>query len=577
MRRMVERAAFLVRRDHTLGNIMERLASVHGERHLVTEAHGGLDLSYMQAAKRVARWAGGIAVPGRARRRRRRSPPANGYQQLLLCLAVARAGCHPRPGERRHAPRRDRATSSTTPAPRFVLRSAHEVDGHEPLAQGGRRRRPATWPRSSTPRAPPASPRVRPSPTTPCSARSGRGALLPSQPAPRRGRRQPAGRPHHGVRHPARPGRRRRSPPGSPPASGRARSSTPSRSGGPSVFIGVPAMYRLMLEAGAADRDLGSIRVWGSGADVMPAELARQFKRMGATRAPARASATSARRRSPRATAWSRPAAGSPPRSARRSCRSALGDAMGFPIPGYRLRVVDDEGNDVGLGETGELLVKGPGVLRGYWHDEEATAAVLDADGLAAHRRPGPAGAARTIVLRRPQEGRRSCGAASRSTPSRSKPCSRTHPDVLEAAVVPPARRTAGRGARRRRSAWPTASASTTRARRPRPRAPGPLQGAGALHGGRRPCPAPGPTRSSGASSLSYFDETPPPEARPSPAARLQVDVQVPVDDLGGNRRRPAPDREKVADRPEPAGCWSVITKASASGSNVSGTRAAQG
>ena len=49
------------------------------------------------------------------------------------------------------------------------------------------------------------------------------------------------------------------------------------------VFIGVPAMYRMLLEAGAEDRDLTSIRVWASGADAMPADLARRFKKMGAT------------------------------------------------------------------------------------------------------------------------------------------------------------------------------------------------------------------------------------------------------------------------------------------------------
>src|SRR5690606_24075680 len=50
-----------------------------------------------------------------------------------------------------------------------------------------------------------------------------------------------------------------------------------------SAFMGVPAMYRTLLEAGAATRDLSSVRVWISGADVMPAELAKQFKRFGAS------------------------------------------------------------------------------------------------------------------------------------------------------------------------------------------------------------------------------------------------------------------------------------------------------
>src|SRR5437763_15010130 len=48
-------------------------------------------------------------------------------------------------------------------------------------------------------------------------------------------------------------------------------------------FVGVPAMYRMMLEAGAEERALRSIRLWASGADAMPADLVHRFKRMGAT------------------------------------------------------------------------------------------------------------------------------------------------------------------------------------------------------------------------------------------------------------------------------------------------------
>jgi len=44
---------------------------------------------------------------------------------------------------------------------------------------------------------------------------------------------------------------------------------------------------------------------------------------------------------------------------------------VGRPIRGMEVRVADD----------GELLIRGPGVFRGYWNDDAATAAVLDADG----------------------------------------------------------------------------------------------------------------------------------------------------------------------------------------------------
>ena len=45
------------------------------------------------------------------------------------------------------------------------------------------------------------------------------------------------------------------------------------------------------------------------------------------------------------------------------------------------MKVVDEEGREVGRGQTGELWVKGPGLLAGYHGDPEATAEVLTEDG----------------------------------------------------------------------------------------------------------------------------------------------------------------------------------------------------
>ena len=55
---------------------------------------------------------------------------------------------------------------------------------------------------------------------------------------------------------------------------------------------------------------------------------------------------------------------------------------VGPPIPGTECRLVDvDTGEDVGVREAGELLVRGPQVMRGYLNNPEATATAIDDEG----------------------------------------------------------------------------------------------------------------------------------------------------------------------------------------------------
>ncbi|MDM7858017.1 long-chain fatty acid--CoA ligase [Thiopseudomonas acetoxidans] len=54
---------------------------------------------------------------------------------------------------------------------------------------------------------------------------------------------------------------------------------------------------------------------------------------------------------------------------------------IGIPVPSTLCKVIDDDGNELPLGEPGELCVKGPQVMKGYWHNEEATHQMLDENG----------------------------------------------------------------------------------------------------------------------------------------------------------------------------------------------------
>ncbi|MEG3767292.1 long-chain-fatty-acid--CoA ligase FadD [Alteromonas sp. 14N.309.X.WAT.G.H12] len=51
--------------------------------------------------------------------------------------------------------------------------------------------------------------------------------------------------------------------------------------------------------------------------------------------------------------------------------------AIGMPVPSTEIRLLDDEGNDVPHGEAGEMWVKGPQVMKGYFNRPEATDEVL--------------------------------------------------------------------------------------------------------------------------------------------------------------------------------------------------------
>ena len=54
---------------------------------------------------------------------------------------------------------------------------------------------------------------------------------------------------------------------------------------------------------------------------------------------------------------------------------------VGYPLPGTALKCIDENGDEVAVGERGELCVKGPQVMKGYWNRPEATKESFTDDG----------------------------------------------------------------------------------------------------------------------------------------------------------------------------------------------------
>ena len=131
----------------------------------------------------------------------------------------------------------------------------------------------------------------------------------------------------------------------------------------PTIFPGVPTTYIAILRHPKLSKyDLGSIRACVSGAAPLPNEVRRAFDKITGGRIVEAYGLSEA---SPATHA--NPLAG------------PVKDCIGIPLPDTDAKLVDqdDASREVPGGRLGELAVRGPQVMKGYWNRPEETAAVL--------------------------------------------------------------------------------------------------------------------------------------------------------------------------------------------------------
>jgi len=139
------------------------------------------------------------------------------------------------------------------------------------------------------------------------------------------------------------------------------------------VFMGVPTLYvRMLAEASLNKAAVKNMRLFIAGSAPLLVETFTEWQQ--------RTGHTILERYGMSETAMltSNPYAADR-RYANQSERR--GGTVGFPLPGVSLRVCDDQGQQLPVGEIGAIQVKGPNVFKGYWRMPEKTTEEFTSDG----------------------------------------------------------------------------------------------------------------------------------------------------------------------------------------------------
>jgi len=125
------------------------------------------------------------------------------------------------------------------------------------------------------------------------------------------------------------------------------------------VIFGIPNIFRLIAQW-AAKEDFAHVRLFVSGGSSLPQEISEQFNKKIGKKVVEGYGLSEAS-----------PIVSLNPITKVKYC------SIGKPLPGVEVKIIDNENNILPHGETGELLVRGPNVMYGYYKMPEETAKVL--------------------------------------------------------------------------------------------------------------------------------------------------------------------------------------------------------
>jgi long-chain acyl-CoA synthetase len=131
------------------------------------------------------------------------------------------------------------------------------------------------------------------------------------------------------------------------------------------IFQGVPTMYGAILHLADHDRyDSSSLQLCASGGSAMPVELMRGFEEAFGCKILEGYGLSES----------------SPVASFNHPERERKPGSIGTPVEGVEMKVVDEDGDEAPQGEVGEIVIRGPNVMKGYWNRPDASQETI-ADG----------------------------------------------------------------------------------------------------------------------------------------------------------------------------------------------------